>query len=418
MNDHNIDGRLGEIEANNLFSPMNEEEYSPVARLIELGGSKGYVTLDDILELFPEAEQDVDQLEEAFAALLSANIPYFEDEVEVEPTEADLLAEEEEAEETARKEALKYNENHLANIDTDDMIGLYLKEVGRVPLLTREEEVSLARRIELGRTTRKEMAIGNGRNNDRTERRGLIEDGWAAREHLITANSRLVISVAKKYMGRGVPFLDLIQEGNIGLIRAAKKFDYRRGYKFSTYATWWIRQAVTRAIADQGRTIRVPVHMTDQINKLLRIQHQLTQTLGQDPTVEELATALDVPPKKVENMIRVAQRPLSLETPTDTDEDSVLGDFIQDDDAPAPDDSATYNLLKEHLDEILEGLPPREVRILQLRYGLLDGQSYTLEGVGRKLGVTRERVRQIEAQALSRLRQPSVRRKLQEYLSA
>ena len=248
------------------------------------------------------------------------------------------------------------------------------------------------------------------------EKQRLIEDGWAAREHLITANSRLVISVAKKYMGRGVPFLDLIQEGNIGLIRAAKKFDYRRGHKFSTYATWWIRQAVTRAIADQGRTIRVPVHMGDQINKLLRVSHQLTQKLGRSPTTDELAHALDVTPKKVENMIQVARRPISLETPTDEDEDSILGDFIEDKESPAPATTVTHNLLKEQLQDVLGSLPPREVRILQLRYGLLDGQSYTLEEVGRKMGVTRERVRQIEAQALSRLRHPSHRRILVDYL--
>lgn len=217
-------------------------------------------------------------------------------------------------------------------------------------------------------------------------------------------------------MGRGVPFLDLIQEGNIGLIRAAKKFDYRRGHKFSTYATWWIRQAVSRAIADQGRTIRVPVHMGDQINKLLRLQHQLIQSLGRDPSVEELALELEVTPQKVENMIQVARRPLSLEMPTDNEEDSVLGDFIKDNEIPAPDDTTTYNLLREHLDTVLNGLPPREVRILQLRYGLLDGQVYTLEEVGRKMGVTRERVRQIEAQALNRLRHPAIRRKLREYL--
>ena len=217
-------------------------------------------------------------------------------------------------------------------------------------------------------------------------------------------------------MGRGVPFLDLIQEGNIGLIRATKKFDYRRGHKFSTYATWWIRQAVTRAIADQGRTIRVPVHMGDQINKLLRTQHQLIQKLGRDPNIEELAVALDVPPKKVENMIKVSRRPLSLETPTDNEDDSVLGDFIEDDEIPAPDETATYNLLKEHLETVMDDLPPREVRILQLRYGILDGQAYTLEEVGRKMGVTRERVRQIEAQALSRLRHPNIKRKLRDYL--
>jgi RNA polymerase primary sigma factor len=389
-----------------------DEEYSAIARLVELGRQKSYVTIDDILHFFPEAEQDVEQLEEAFAALIGAGIPYLEDETVDEPVEDELDAHEEAEDEDSKGISL----DDLANIDTDDTIGLYLKEVSRVPLLTAEEEVELAQRIERGRMAREELARGNVSPRRRHDLRRLIEDGWAAREHLITANSRLVISVAKKYMGRGVPFLDLIQEGNIGLIRATKKFDYRRGHKFSTYATWWIRQAVTRAIADQGRTIRVPVHMGDQINKLLRVQHQLTQRLGREPSVEELAEALDVPPRKVENMIQVARRPLSLETPTDDEEDSVLGDFIEDDEAPAPDETATYNLLREHLEEVLNSLPPREVRILQLRYGLLDGQAYTLEEVGRKMGVTRERVRQIEAQALSRLRHPSIRRKLRDYL--
>jgi RNA polymerase primary sigma factor len=399
-----------------LLTSLEEKEdrHNAVARLIELGRRKSFVTYDDILKFFPEAEQDVDQLEEAFSALVSAGIPYIEDPGLGGPTEEEL-SEEEESDDEARPE-LSTDDNYLANIDTDDAIGLYLKEVGRVPLLTAIEEVELAQRIERGRLAREELARGNVTSRRRMELQMLIEDGWAAREHLITANSRLVISVAKKYMGRGVPFLDLIQEGNIGLIRAAKKFDYRRGHKFSTYATWWIRQAVTRAIADQGRTIRVPVHMGDQINKLLRVQHQLTQRLGRDPSVEELAIALEVTPQKVENMIQVARRPLSLETPTDDEEDSVLGDFIQDDEFPAPDDTATYNLLREHLDSVLDGLPPREVRILQLRYGLLDGQAYTLEEVGRKMGVTRERVRQIEAQALSRLRHPAIRRKLREYL--
>ncbi|MCE1253305.1 MAG: sigma-70 family RNA polymerase sigma factor [Anaerolineae bacterium] len=394
----------------------DEEEYPAIARLIEFGKQKSYVTIDDILHFFPDAEQDVEQLEEAFSALMSAGVPYFEYSPTEEPSEEDLdldsVEEEHESEETTHE----FSFDDLANIDTDDTIGLYLKEVSRVPLLTAEEEVDLAQRIERGRMAREELARGNVSNRRRQDLRKLIEDGWAAREHLITANSRLVISVAKKYMGRGVPFLDLIQEGNIGLIRATKKFDYRRGHKFSTYATWWIRQAVTRAIADQGRTIRVPVHMGDQINKLLRIQHQLTQRLGREPSVDELAVALDVPPKKVENMIQVARRPLSLETPTDDEEDSVLGDFIEDDEAPPPDDTATYNLLREHLEEVLNNLPPREVRILQLRYGLLDGQAYTLEEVGRKMGVTRERVRQIEAQALSRLRHPTIRRKLRDYL--
>ena len=390
-----------------------EEEFPAIARLIELGRQKSYVTLDDILHFFPEAEQDVEQLEEAFSALLSAGVPFVEDLTTSEPSEDELAAEEAEAE-TEDDETLAL-EDYLANIDTDDTIGLYLKEVSRVPLLTAEEEVELAQRIERGRMAREELAKGKVSLRRRTELRRLIEDGWAAREHLITANSRLVISVAKKYMGRGVPFLDLIQEGNIGLIRATKKFDYRRGHKFSTYATWWIRQAVTRAIADQGRTIRVPVHMGDQINKLLRVQHQLTQRLGREPSVEELADALEVPPKKVENMIQVARRPLSLETPTDDEEDSVLGDFIEDDEAPPPDDTATYNLLREHLGEVMNGLPPREVRILQLRYGLLDGQAYTLEEVGRKMGVTRERVRQIKEKALVRLRHASRARFLETY---
>jgi RNA polymerase primary sigma factor len=400
-----------------LLTSLEEQEdrHNAVARLIELGRQQTFVTYDDILKFFPEAEQDVDQLEEAFSALVSAGIPYLEDPSLGGPTEEELTEEEEAEDET--QPGMPTDDNYLANIDTDDTIGLYLKEVGRVPLLTAEEEVELAQRIERGRLAREELARGNVTPRRRLELQMLIEDGWAAREHLITANSRLVISVAKKYMGRGVPFLDLIQEGNIGLIRAAKKFDYRRGHKFSTYATWWIRQAVTRAIADQGRTIRVPVHMGDQINKLLRVQHQLTQRLGRDPSVEELAIALEVTPQKVENMIQVARRPLSLETPTDDEEDSVLGDFIQDDEFPAPDDTATYNLLREHLENVLDGLPPREVRILQLRYGLLDGQAYTLEEVGRKMGVTRERVRQIEAQALSRLRHPAIRRKLREYLA-
>jgi RNA polymerase primary sigma factor len=398
----------------NAMEEHEDDDHPAIARLIELGRQKTYVTIDDILGFFPDAEQDVDQLEEAFAALISAGIPYL-DETTVGGPSDEELAEEDDAEDETQPD-LAVEDNYLANIDTDDTIGLYLKEVGRVPLLTAEEEVELAQRIERGRLAREELAKGIISPRRRQELQRLIEDGWAAREHLITANSRLVISVAKKYMGRGVPFLDLIQEGNIGLIRAAKKFDYRRGHKFSTYATWWIRQAVTRAIADQGRTIRVPVHMGDQINKLLRVQHQLTQRLGRDPSVEELADALDVTPQKVENMIQVARRPLSLETPTDDEEDSVLGDFIQDDEAAAPDDTATYNLLREHLDSVLNGLPPREVRILQLRYGLLDGQAYTLEEVGRKMGVTRERVRQIEAQALSRLRHPAIRRKLREYL--
>jgi RNA polymerase primary sigma factor len=395
---------------NRLLVEVNEE-YSPIARLIELGRQKKYVTFDDILHFFPEAEKDIEQLEEAFSALLSAGVAFVEDAPASEPPENELAAVEE-----ANAGPEPGLDDYLSNIDTTDSIGLYLKEVSQVPLLTASEEVELAQRNEHGRMAREELARGKVVPHRRIELRKSIEDGWSAREHLILANSRLVISVAKKYMGRGVPFLDLIQEGNIGLMRATKKFDYRRGHKFSTYATWWIRQAVTRAIADQGRTIRVPVHMGDQINKLLRVQYQLTQRLGREPTVEEMAEALELPPQKVENIIKIARRPLSLEIPTGDDEDSVLGDFIEDDEITPPDEAATYNLLRENLSEVLNGLPLREKRILQLRYGLFDGQAYTLQEVGRKMGVTRERVRQIESQALNRLRHPSILRKLHDYL--
>jgi RNA polymerase primary sigma factor len=300
--------------------------------------------------------------------------------------------------------------------DPNDAVALYLQEVSKVPLLTHDEEISLSKRIEAGREARAILADGPVSKKRSTELRRLVEDGWAAREHIITANFRLVISVAKKYVNRGVPFLDLIQEGNIGLIRATKKFDYRRGFRFSTYATWWIRQAVSRCVADQGRTIRVPVHMGDQINRLRRFSHKLTQELGREATVDELAEALNVTPKKVEELMQVAQRPLSLELPADDDEDHELADYTPDKLLPAPADKVTEKIMREHLHDVLSSLPPREVRILQLRYGLHDGRSHTLGEVGKKLGVTRERVRQIEAQALRRLRQPQFRRQLHDYL--
>ena len=363
------------------------------------------------LGFFPDAEKNMDQLEDLFAALTDAGISI----VASEDEGADQLIDDDDDEDDEWNE--RNNENLLEAIEADDTVGLYLKEIGRVALLTAPQEVDLAQRMERGREARELILSGEKitvKDKERCE--SLIDDGMAAREHLINANSRLVISVAKKYIGRGVPFLDLIQEGNIGLIRAAKKFDWRRGHKFSTYATWWIRQAVTRAIADQGRTIRVPVHMGDQINRLLRASHQLTQELGRDPTVAELAESLNVTVRKAEQMIQVARRPISLETPTDDEEESVLGDFIPDDDSPAPAEMVTAQVLREQLAEILDTLPPREVRILQLRYGLLDGETYTLEEVGRKLGVTRERVRQIEAQALSRLRLPAHARKLRDFL--
>ena len=386
------------------------EELSGEEQLLNVGRDKGYVTYDDILAAFPDAEKNLEQMEEVFAALSDAGI-------QVIPTEdeaADQMAYDDDDEEDEYNE--HNNENLLEAIEADDTVGLYLKEIGRVPLLTAPQEVDLAQRMERGKDARENLVVDKVSQKEQERLEQLIEDGMAAREHLINANSRLVISVAKKYIGRGVPFLDLIQEGNIGLIRAAKKFDWRRGHKFSTYATWWIRQAVTRAIADQGRTIRVPVHMGDQINRLLRASHQLTQELGRDPTVAELAEALNVTVRKAEQMIQVARRPISLETPTDDEEESVLGDFIPDEDSPAPAEVVTSQMLREQLSDILSTLPPREVRILQLRYGLLDGETYTLEEVGKKLGVTRERVRQIEAQALSRLRHPAHARKLRDFL--
>jgi len=385
---------------------------SSITALIKTGRKKTFLTLDDILDVLPEAEHDIDLLEHIYTVLLNEGIPYLEEVPTEEPNEEELALGEEETSATETETA----PDDLEHIGADDTIGLYLKEVSRVPLLNADEEVELAQRTERGRMAREELARGGLSSSRRQVLRQMIEDGWNAREQLITANSRLVISVAKKYMGRGVPFLDLIQEGNIGLIRSTKKFDYRRGHKFSTYATWWIRQAITRAIADQGRTIRVPVHMGDRINKMLRAQHQLTQDLGRDPTVQELADNLDLSAQKVENIIQVSRRPLSLETPTDDEGDSVLSDFIEDDQELPPAESATLNMLQEHIKSILDSLPPREVRILQLRYGLLDGKSYTLEEVGRKMGVTRERVRQIEAQALGRLRDPKIRQILHDYL--
>ncbi len=408
-----------DIEAEIQEGILSSEENPRIEQLIELGKQQGAITYDDILKVFPEAEQDIQQLDEANAALLEAGIDVV-DKLAAEPVDEDELEDEKPSRRRrTSKTSNTIGNNALPNVDVDDTIGLYLKEIGKVPLLTAEEEVWLAKRME--KMVQAQETLDEGGRIAPDDRRQLsadIDDGMDAREHLVTANSRLVISVAKKYIGRGVPFLDLIQEGNIGLLRAAKKFDYHRGHKFSTYATWWIRQAVTRAIADQGRTIRVPVHMGDQINKLLRVSHALTQALGRDPTTEEIAAELEVTPKKVEDMIQIARRPLSLEMPTDDEEDSTLGDFIEDEDSPAPAEQATKNLLREQLQEVLSELPPREVRILQLRYGLLDGESYTLEEVGKKMGVTRERVRQIEAQALSRLRHPTHRKKLQDYLKA
>ncbi len=390
----------------------SDSKYSSLGKLIELGRQKGYVTYDDILQHFPDAEQDISQIEEVFASLLNAQIPYV-DNTDVEDA-TDEVEPVDSPRETINRAPLE--EDHLADIDTKDLLGLYFKDAAHVPLLTAEEELKLAKQIERGRKARKKLAAGKASPEERQKLLRAIQGEWEAVEHLITANTRLVISVAKKHMGRGVPFIDLIQEGNIGLMRAAKKFDYKRGYKFSTYATWWIRQAVTRAIADQGRTIRIPVHMGDQISRLFRTQHKLKQELEREPTVEEMAAELNIPPDKVRYMLQVARRPLSLEMPTTLEGDAVLGDFIEDEETPSPDESTTQQILREQLEELMEELPAREARILRLRYGIPDGRSHTLQEVGNKVGVSRERVRQIEAQALRRLRRPGVRRKLQDFL--
>jgi len=372
------------------------------ARILESG--KRELLADDFLILFQDADRE--QKDEITNTLEANDIRIIEssrDSTSYEPK-------------TARKKTNKSTAKEEHELDPDDAIGMYLSEIGRVPLLTAEQEVLLSKRIEGGRKASEEMTKGAANPKKKALLRQVVEDGWAAREHLITANSRLVISVAKKYMGRGVPFLDLIQDGNIGLMRAAKKFDYRRGHKFSTYATWWIKQAVTRAIADHSRTIRIPVHAHETINKISKTTRHLEQKLGRTPTTEEIAEALDIPVEKVENLLKAGRQPLSLETPQDDDDDSPLEDFVGDESSPTPLEIADDNLLREQLRSVLHTLPPREVRVLQLRYGLHDGISYTLEKIGRMMGVTRERIRQIEAEALRHLRHPSRRRMLVDYL--
>lgn len=298
----------------------------------------------------------------------------------------------------------------MADIEStlDDPVRMYLREIGRVPLLSAEEEVRLARRMERGRCEQNKPALMRDYR--------IIEDGEEAQRRLTEANLRLVVSVAKKYIGRGMSLLDLIQEGNIGLIRAVEKFDYTKGYKFSTYATWWIRQAITRAIADQARTIRIPVHMVETINRLIRISRRLLQDLGREPTSEEIAEQMEISPEKVREIIKVSQEPVSLETPIGEEDDSHLGDFIEDHTALAPADAASHQLLKEQVEDVLDSLTERERKVLQLRFGLDDGRSRTLEEVGKEFHVTRERIRQIEAKALRKLRHPSRSRKLKDYL--
>lgn len=381
--------------------------------LMHKATSRGYLVTDDLLAAFPEAEDNMAQLEEIFIQLINQGIEVYGD---VEEAEEERRLKEQSPDEITVPTVDPFD---LSGIAADDTISLYLKEMARVPLLAPAEEIMLAKSLEKGRKAQKkiEKNIGHLTEEERLKLRRYVREGNKARDHLIKANTRLVVSIAKKYMGQGVPFSDLIQEGNLGLMKAVEKFDYRRGYKFSTYATWWIRQAITRALADQGRTIRVPVHMSDRIRKLHQVSRQLEQVWGRKPTPEELAEQMDLEPSKVRWMLRVSRHPVSLERPVGEEEDSELGNFIEDEDAPTPPDAAYHHLLQEKLEDVLSTLTPREARILRLRFGLQNGRSYTLEEVGKKFGLTRERIRQIEGQALRKLRHPRRSRQLRDYLS-
>jgi RNA polymerase primary sigma factor len=366
-------------------------------KLLERGKKRGSITLDEInveVGRLAETREDLNEaeiFEELMTDLNAAGVEVVEE------------AEEEKAE--AEEEA----QEHLsAGLALDDPVRMYLKEIGRVPLLSMEDEKNLAMKIEAGE---KELAKNGSANQV------IVAQGDEAKRQLTEANLRLVVSIAKKYVGRGMLFLDLIQEGNLGLIRAVEKFDYRKGYKFSTYATWWIRQAITRALADQARTIRIPVHMVETINRLIKISRQLLQELGRDPSVEEIAAEMGLTPEKVREVIKISQEPISLETPIGEEEDSHLGDFIEDQEAVAPAEAASVMLLKEKMQDVLQNLTERERKVLVLRFGLEDGHQRTLEEVGQEFGVTRERIRQIEAKALRKLRHPSRGKALKDYWS-
>ena len=375
--------------------PMNEKQkVDNVQALIQKGKKKGSLTYREIMDALQGIELSADQIDDIYQQLGRMGIDVVPEpgEVELEILNAKVDEDDdivEDAEDDVEEEA-EVDLSVPEGVGIDDPVRMYLKEIGRVPLLSADEEIELAKRMEEG---------------DEEAKRRLAE-----------ANLRLVVSIAKRYVGRGMLFLDLIQEGNLGLIKAVEKFDYVKGFKFSTYATWWIRQAITRAIADQARTIRIPVHMVETINKLIRVSRQLLQELGREPAPEEIAKVMDIPVERVREIMKIAQEPVSLETPIGEEEDSHLGDFIPDDDAPAPAEAASFILLKEQLEEVLETLTPREEKVLRLRFGLDDGRTRTLEEVGQEFGVTRERIRQIEAKALRKLRHPSRSKKLKDYL--
>jgi len=359
-----------------VVKPNNDSRKAILLELIDKGKQKGMLTYKEIMDAFEEIEIEPEQIEKVYETLENLGIDIVGD-IEAEMEEIQLTEED-------------LDISVPEGISIDDPVRMYLKEIGKVPLLSADEEIELAQRMEKGDAE--------------------------AKKRLAEANLRLVVSIAKRYVGRGMLFLDLIQEGNLGLIKAVEKFDYRKGYKFSTYATWWIRQAITRAIADQARTIRIPVHMVETINKLIRVSRQLLQELGKEPQPEEIAKEMNMPVEKVREIMKISQEPVSLETPIGEEEDSHLGDFIPDDDAPAPSEAAAFTLLKEQLIDVLDTLTPREEKVLRLRFGLDDGRARTLEEVGKEFNVTRERIRQIEAKALRKLRHPSRSKKLKDYL--
>ncbi|HWL36705.1 MAG TPA: RNA polymerase sigma factor [Frankiaceae bacterium] len=380
-----------------------EAQIDEVKDLITRGKEQGFLTSEEIGAALVQAELPPESMDAVLQVFNDEGIEI------VEPSEED--------EDPNRQAMLRREEELALKAPTNDPVRMYLKEIGKVPLLTAEEEVDLAKRIEAGLFASEKLATTRKiADKTRKDLEAIERDGQLAKKKLVEANLRLVVSIAKRYVGRGMLFLDLIQEGNLGLIRAVEKFDYTKGYKFSTYATWWIRQAITRAIADQARTIRIPVHMVETINKLIRIQRQLLQDLGREPTPEEIAKEMDLTPDKVREILKVSQEPVSLETPIGEEEDSHLGDFIEDSDAVVPVDAASFILLQEQLDSVLHTLSEREKKVIQLRFGLTDGHPRTLEEVGREFGVTRERIRQIESKTLSKLRHPSRSQKLRDYL--
>ncbi len=378
--------------------------------LMEKASVQGYLTTDDLLEVSPEVGEDAERLSVIMLALRHRGVDVVDPEVLDSPP-SDLLA-------VPGLENMVEPEPVVSDYSSDDTVGMYLKEMARVPLLKAEEEFEIAVRIEDGRKARTDLLCHpvRKRSLERQRLEAMVQDGIIAREHIIKANTRLVVSIAKRYMGRGVHFLDLIQEGNLGLMKAVEKYDVHKGFRFSTYATWWIRQTITRAIADQARTIRVPVHMSDRIRQTYKATHDLEQRLGRVPTPEELALELGLDLQKVKWILQVSWLPLSLESPVGDDEESELGMFIEDELTPTPMQSVYQSMLKEKIDEVLGTLTPREARILRLRFGLDTGVSYTLEEVGEKFGLTRERIRQIEGKALRRLRHPRRARQLKEYL--